>query len=473
MRIKAGYRLNEIGGRQNNEDSIFPPITSEIDGKVFIVCDGVGGSNCGEIASSITANSMGEYFNAFAFDNATLDIGFVKRAQSVALKNFSDYIRDHPGARNMSTTLTLACLRGNSIFVAWCGDSKIMHVRNGEVIWESQDHSLVNALVQKGEITQEEAAIHPQKNVILRSISSDVSTSEIETHVIEDVINGDFLLLCTDGLLENINSAVLRAELKGNSPQDLAERFNQHCHGKTRDNYSMYLLELEETITSKIPALGAPRRVKKSYTLLTSSILTILVVGAFFWKFYLTPEVPEHAEPSFEQELELHSPANTELPPSNVQPVKEKIDSDQPSKTEQPLETSLAPIPPSDQDSKINDKKETQPQLTPAKDTKPEGTVNSDQKNKTTQPATPAKKISNGQNKTAIENVNEEKSEDTPDKKTIDDASKKIHLENTPEKPDKAPRPKPNNPLEDKKSNPKEDVEKNDGKDERYNSKSN
>jgi len=131
-----------------------------------------------------------------------------------AIKSLHDYIENYSDAQNMSTTLTLACINKNNAWVAWCGDSRIYHLRNGKILWRSKDHSLVQHLIDTGEISEEEALNHPRKNIILRSINASTHISKIDLHHITNLKEGDYLLLCTDGILEQINDLVLSSFLK-------------------------------------------------------------------------------------------------------------------------------------------------------------------------------------------------------------------------------------------------------------------
>ena len=239
------YFLNEVGSKANQEDSIWPsPGSATLHDKVFIVCDGVGGSEKGEVASRIISETVGgailklgnREMSAFLI-NSLLD-----QAQEILLQ----YAHRSGFSTDMATTLTLLVLSEKSVFISWCGDSRIYHIRNGQILYKTSDHSLVNSLIRNGEITEMEAITHPRKNIILKAIKADKSLIEADHHLIEDVQMGDYFLLCTDGLLENITDQDLVFLLKQNDKGsiDLEKGFRQFCENKTRDNYSMYLLRV-------------------------------------------------------------------------------------------------------------------------------------------------------------------------------------------------------------------------------------
>lgn len=245
--IKASeiYCLHEKGARENNEDAVWPVKSSASPAdRLFIVCDGVGGSSAGEIASAMTCAGFADYFKKQLPQNEQPGTDFLDQAHTSTLAQFKEHIEKDPGAGDMSTTLTLVYLNRTSVMVAWCGDSRVYQLRNGEIIFQSQDHSLVNQLIKAGELTAEEAENFPQKNLILRAIQYKEKPSAIESIELTDVQSGDYLLLCTDGLLENINPGVLKDILKEGEQKNYADAIDAICKGKTRDNYSMYLVKL-------------------------------------------------------------------------------------------------------------------------------------------------------------------------------------------------------------------------------------
>lgn len=236
--------LNEIGQRPKQEDSIYPaPGNAGISDRLFLVCDGVGGENSGEEASRIACEGFAAFFDQNKPGRGALTDAYMQAAQAYVLQRMRNYAADHPDAQRMGTTLTLACFTDNSISVAWCGDSRIYHLRHGEAIWRSPDHSLVGNLVQHGEITEEEARIHPHRNIITRALTASGQPSEIEIHIISDIQDGDYIMLCTDGLLEQINNDRLR-KIVLSHVKNKKNLFMEYCRNITHDNFSLYLLKL-------------------------------------------------------------------------------------------------------------------------------------------------------------------------------------------------------------------------------------
>lgn len=310
MNIKYIYYLHEIGEKKNQEDYIWPPPdTATGSDRIFIVCDGVGGAENGELASKTIAASVGKALSQTDFH--ALDNDTINKILSQARQQLSEYVRENGLNPDMATTFTVLVLNEEKAFVAWCGDSRVYHIRAGKILYRTADHSLVHTLVKSGEITESEASVHPQKNIILKAIRADNAPIEAETHLIENVQNGDFFLLCTDGLLENINNEKLLSIISGNT-NDIIKSFQQYCKGKTRDNYSMYLLKT-----------GG---IKTSLNKLTNKlaiaviVLIILLAGAAFAYNSLW-----NKKENFQREI---LPVKTTAPASN--PVIEITDSQPP-----------------------------------------------------------------------------------------------------------------------------------------------
>ena len=131
------FYLNEQGKRKNLEDNIFPrPGNATLKDKLFIVCDGVGGLNKGEEASRIACEAISN--NLKQYSKKEISIIEIGKAVEYSITEMQAYASVNPIAEHMSTTLTLAYLQANGVWVAWCGDSRIYHIRNGNILWQSK-----------------------------------------------------------------------------------------------------------------------------------------------------------------------------------------------------------------------------------------------------------------------------------------------------------------------------------------------
>lgn len=239
--------VSERGGRINNEDALYPqPERVTAGQRLFMVCDGVGGAERGEVASALACESMQTYFSTFLSDSDPTP-AFIQKAIAYTEATFSSYTKEHPEATGMATTLTLAYIGSSGITMAHIGDSRIYYLRKGEILFRTEDHSLVNSLVRIGEITEEQARTHPRKNVILRAIQGVEAPTEADVATWEEAQAGDYLFLCTDGVLERVDDEALSAIFRGASgPADIKEALLAACDGKSRDNFSFYIIPIQK-----------------------------------------------------------------------------------------------------------------------------------------------------------------------------------------------------------------------------------
>jgi PPM family protein phosphatase len=271
IQVTKIYSLLEKGNRKNIEDSIFPMKgNADFNSKVFLVCDGVGGESKGEVASKIVAETIGK---ALIKQKQPIKKDDILSVIQKAIDEIKNYILDNADATRMSTTLTLAVIQKDGIWVAWCGDSKIYHFREGKVQWKSKDHSLVQHLIDIGEIDEEIAKNHPRKNVITRSISANAKLENIDFHFIKDIKQGDYLLLASDGIFEQMDEVKFSDLLKKeNSKKDIL--VYNICEEQTNDNYSMYLLGLGVNHKKSFKTIGL-------FAFISISILSVLMLNYF------------------------------------------------------------------------------------------------------------------------------------------------------------------------------------------------
>lgn len=238
----------EKGGRANNEDCIYPSSEcADSHQRLFLVCDGVGGSERGEIASALACDALQTFFATFLGEEDPTP-SFIQRAVHYAETRFDTYLQQHPEATGMATTMTLAYIGKQSLTLAHIGDSRIYYIRNGQTLYHSEDHSLVNSLVQLGRITPAEARLHPQRHMILRAIQGSHTPTEAEVIQWQDIQTGDWLFMCSDGVLERLDeSRLTQLCAETHNPAEIKENILELCDGKTHDNYSFYLIPLRKT----------------------------------------------------------------------------------------------------------------------------------------------------------------------------------------------------------------------------------
>lgn len=171
-------------------------------GTLFMVADGMGGAAAGEIASALATEVVLEELDArwrkasqAGADNFVIAL---KAATEAANARIHRYAAEHPENRGMGTTATIAGLVGDTLYVAQVGDSRAYLVRNGVAIQITKDQSLMQKLVEAGELTVEEAEVSERRNIILQALGPEPTVKVDLTQ--QQVRRGDVLVLCSDGL---------------------------------------------------------------------------------------------------------------------------------------------------------------------------------------------------------------------------------------------------------------------------------
>lgn len=191
--------------KENQDSSAFSVISSNC--VWAVVCDGMGGVRGGKLASSLAVENITEKLNRDYHDKMTneeigdLLIAAVEEANAVI---YQKAVND-PELLGMGTTCDLAFIRGSSVHVVHVGDSRTYSIRGGKILQLTEDHSVVQEMVNRGELTPDEAMSHPNKNLITRAIGVN---REVHIDYIEaEFTYGDIILLCSDGLTNFVSKA--------------------------------------------------------------------------------------------------------------------------------------------------------------------------------------------------------------------------------------------------------------------------
>lgn len=181
--------------RKSNQDSFF--IGKEQ--KIFIVADGMGGHNGGDIASQMAVKILPEIIQEeltrLPDENPSLLLSHAISATNVALKEFSD---KHTELVGMGTTVVTFFFKGQNVYIGNVGDSRAYLISNKKIFQLSKDHSMVQEKLNMGIYNREQAAQDPQKNILVRTVGFDVSL-EVDVFTYK-VIKNDIFLCCSDGV---------------------------------------------------------------------------------------------------------------------------------------------------------------------------------------------------------------------------------------------------------------------------------
>lgn len=255
MKIFKPCAFNEIGQRENQEDSLFPAVgEATTESHLFLVCDGMGGHERGEIASSSVCDSFSEYLKDIVPDK--FNSGVFSKALTFAYNELDNIDESYAKtAKKPGTTLTFVYLNDNGVFAAHIGDSRIYHLRQGKdnqvnIVYKSSDHSLVNELLRAGVITEEEAVNHPRKNVITRAMQPYLETRFKATpYETSDVADGDYFFMCSDGVLETIDDKLLCEILAIDATdEDKMNKIKELCGDNSQDNHTAYLIHVKKGV---------------------------------------------------------------------------------------------------------------------------------------------------------------------------------------------------------------------------------
>lgn len=252
FKIKA-YNLQELGQRTNQEDSLFPALgKSTSDDRLFVLCDGMGGHEKGEVASATVCATLSRVILSAWHPGEVLSDELFLQALSAAYDALN--AKDNGEERKMGTTLTFLCLHASGATVAHIGDSRIYQLRpaskntSARIVFRTQDHSLVNDLVKIGEITEEEAKHHPQKNVITRAMQPcQEHRAKADIAHLTDILPGDYFYMCSDGMLEEASDEnILNIITKPNATDEQKLEMLRNVTEENKDNHTAHLIHIDK-----------------------------------------------------------------------------------------------------------------------------------------------------------------------------------------------------------------------------------
>lgn len=246
FRIVAATGLHK-GDRPYQQDQVLLLNHSRVPGCVLgVVADGMGGRSGGRKASDQVMMTSRQLFARYAPDfeepSAMLRRLLEEAHTVIKLTALSSEQEPH-------STIAAFLMKPNGA-CAWihAGDSRIYHFQGGRLLRRTKDHSYVQVLVDRGEISEDEANIHPQSNVLLGCLGMAAAPPPLETHAIAQLKAGDLLLACSDGLWHYFSPEEFGAVLAEQSPRAAVELLVQEARKRARgagDNLSLVVLKLE------------------------------------------------------------------------------------------------------------------------------------------------------------------------------------------------------------------------------------
>lgn len=240
--------LSDIGKKRTVNEDRAAVFTKENGTMLAVIADGMGGHQGGDFASSTAIRILGEQFmklddTMFQYEDWT---EWLKECIFGINRKLYDYANDNESFKGMGTTLEVVLIHERSCLISHIGDSRIYALTRKDINQLTDDHSYVNVLIKSGEITQEEAAIHPQRNLIMKALGSErtIDPDFFSIGIEEEM----YLLLCTDGLSNKVDNEEIRQIVLSNTTmrkkvETLVARANE-LGGE--DNISVILLQPRE-----------------------------------------------------------------------------------------------------------------------------------------------------------------------------------------------------------------------------------
>ena len=239
------WGLTDVGVvREVNQDTFRMEYDAETGRGLFLVCDGMGGAAAGEVASGLAAdafvqsmdNCWKERFDSTDFKNRLLE-GYTQANEVVY-----DASRANPDYAGMGTTMVAAICGDGQMLVGNVGDSRAYFLDETGMRQITEDHSLVTELMKRGDLTPYQASRHPSRNVITRAMGAD-ATVQCDTFA-ETVKPGNYLLLCSDGLIREVTEPEIYYEVfQAEHPETACARLLEMAKSRGgRDNITVVLI---------------------------------------------------------------------------------------------------------------------------------------------------------------------------------------------------------------------------------------
>jgi protein phosphatase len=245
LSLRVGHISITGNFRENNEDSYIVDDSH----RYFVVADGMGGQNAGEKASAMAIELISQQLEQqLDFESAEAASAVAAIDKSVAYANTEIMALSEvdPSLRNMGTTVVFLVRVGDRIFAGGVGDSRAYVLRSGKLMQQTTDHSLTQALLDAGTISEEEAKTHRYRNVLYRYLGTrDGAAGTDASEIIPE--SGDRFLLCSDGVTDGIEDDQITALLtSSDDPQEVAQKLiDAALEGGSRDNITCVVVFVE------------------------------------------------------------------------------------------------------------------------------------------------------------------------------------------------------------------------------------
>lgn len=256
--------LSDVGKRRSGNEDSYAVWSAERAGgthpadHLLVVCDGMGGTVAGEVASRMAVDAV---VRAFEGSTATDPAVALTDAVHAANDDIWDHAQERPDLKGMGTTCTAIAIRGDEVTIGHVGDSRAYLVRGREIHQLTQDHSLVAQLVARHELTAEQAKHDPRRNVVTRSVGVGPAVEADIVTLHEPLRPGDTLLICSDGLHGPLEDDDLARAVMSGTLDDAARTLIRMANDRGGpDNITAVLARLESSHADSWAPVEAPSR---------------------------------------------------------------------------------------------------------------------------------------------------------------------------------------------------------------------
>lgn len=240
--------FHEQGKRQRQEDAISPSLNNiSPRSPFFMVCDGVGGAAGGADASQSVCHSFERLFKGYTGDLDSIELEKMLIDTMTQAYVELDNLANKKNIAKMATTFTFIAKCKDGIITAYLGDSRIYHFRPDKgILYANKPHTLVNDLVEWGEITSTIALKHPARHVLTKAMQANDITQPPTIMLLNDICEGDYLFLCSDGVTEQIEDNLLTDIIcSAHSNEDKIAKILSFCGKQATDNNTCLLIPIE------------------------------------------------------------------------------------------------------------------------------------------------------------------------------------------------------------------------------------
>ena len=248
--MKSFYLTDTGKVRSHNEDSV-TIVKNSANEMLMIVADGMGGHRAGEVASSMVVTHMGARFSELSTIGTKLDaVNWLKENVDGINNNIIKYGEENPDSSGLGTTVVMALLTKEFLIFCNIGDSSGFVLKNGVLHKITKEHTLVNFLVETGELSPEEALNHPKKNVLMKALGA---ADKQELDVFDVDPNVDAIMLASDGLTNMLSKDQIEKVLneEGINEEEKLIKLIKKCNARGgTDNISIAYLVKENGDTS-------------------------------------------------------------------------------------------------------------------------------------------------------------------------------------------------------------------------------